>query len=102
MEPVLEALAPELREGVGLTDTVLLPLTVEVGVCAAVPVPLLLEVPEGVEVALGVAVRLPLLLSLPVEEELAPTVTEPVGETETVLLPLTVLEGVLAPVSVLV
>ena len=42
MEPLLEALAPEERDPVGLADSVELPLTVEEGVGAAVPVPLLL------------------------------------------------------------
>ena len=52
MEAVLEGVAPRVSEGVGLLDTVELPLTVEVGVAAAVlvpvPVPVLLGVCEAV------------------------------------------------------
>jgi hypothetical protein len=50
--------------------------------------------------ALPVPDRLLLLLSLPVAEELAPTVTEPVGEADSVLLPLTVELGVACAVPV--
>ncbi len=39
VEPVLEALAPAVKEPVGEADTVLLPLTVEEGVGCAVTVP---------------------------------------------------------------
>jgi len=39
MLPLLDALTPAVREPVGETDTVLLPLTVLEGVEAAVPVP---------------------------------------------------------------
>ena len=39
MEPVLEALAPELKDVVGLADMVLLALCVLLGVLAPVPEP---------------------------------------------------------------
>jgi hypothetical protein len=56
--------------------------------------------PVGVPLGLWLAVALLLSEMEPVLEALAPTVTEPVGEAEKVLLALTVLLGVLAPVPV--
>jgi hypothetical protein len=52
VEPVVEADAPDVREGVGDALFVLLPLTVDEGVFGAVPVP----VPVGVEVGVPVGV----------------------------------------------
>jgi hypothetical protein len=47
MEPVLEALAPELKDVVGLADTVLLLLCVLLGVMAPVPDPVCVPLPVG-------------------------------------------------------
>ncbi len=47
MEPVLEALAPELKDVVGLADRVLLPLCVLLGVMAPVPDPVCVPLPVG-------------------------------------------------------
>jgi hypothetical protein len=57
VEPVLEALAPEVRDPVGLADRVLLALRVVE--------PVLLPLPVGVGVALPVAVPLGLWLGVP-------------------------------------
>ena len=101
-EPVLEADAPAERGAVGETETVLLLLTVELGVGVAVPVPVGLG--EAVGVAVGVGDGVVELLSEfePVLEADAPAERDPVGETDTVLLPLSVELGVSAAVPVLV
>ncbi len=95
---MLLALAPAVREPVGLTVSVLLPLRVLEGVPLPLPVGVSVLLPVAVPLALQLAV--PLLLSevLPVLEALAPAERELVGDTVTVLLPLTVLEGVGAAV----
>ena len=48
----VEALAPALREPVGLADSVLLALRVEEGVGCAVPVPVCVALPVGVPLEL--------------------------------------------------
>ena len=100
MEPVLEALAPELREVVGLADRVELPLCVLLGVLAPVPVPDCVPLPVGVPLGLWLAVALLLSEMEPVLEALAPAEREGVLLPLTVLLLLTVEEGVGAAVPV--
>ena len=88
--PVLEEEAPVVREAVGDGDTVLLPVSVEVLVGAGVPVPVAVGDADGVHVPLCVGVPLLLHEVLAVLDADAPAVTEDVGDTETVLLLLTV------------
>jgi pimeloyl-ACP methyl ester carboxylesterase len=68
--PVLEALAPSVREGVGEADRVELALAVEEGVCPDVPVPdaVAVPVPVPVGVALGVGLGLNELLPVTLGE----------------------------------
>ena len=100
MLPVLEADAPALSEPLGDSVVVLLPLSVEVGVTAAVPV----EVPVGEMVAVGEAVPLGVPLEdSEVEDVLegdTPRVRLPVGDWDTVVLALTVLLAVAREVPV--
>ena len=108
--PVLEGVEPGLSDAVGEGLTVVLPLTVELGVFAAVPVPVPVPVPDGVPVGVGVAVLELLSDALPELDAEAPVVKEGVGEALTVLLADTVVlavpedvpvpVGVLAPVEV--
>jgi len=100
LQLLAEGLAPALREPVGELLQELLRDTVPEGEALAVPLPDWLPVPEGVPVPEGEAELLPLPLLLPVLEGLAPEVREPVGEALTVLLPLTVVEGLLLPLPV--
>ena len=97
---VTEGDTPGGRDAVGEADRVLLPLSVEEGVRAGVPVPLAvgLCVPDGVGVAGGVAL-LDRLVE-PVLEALAPLESDAVALVEVVLLALTVLVGVLLLVLV--
>jgi hypothetical protein len=98
VEAELEEEAPRVREAVGLLDTVVLPETVEDGVIALVPVPLVvaLPVPVGEGVTGGVAE--PERLLEPVVEALTPRVRDAVGLEEVVLLALTLELAVMLPV----
>jgi hypothetical protein len=99
--PLLLALAPEVREEVGLADWVLLELRVVEPVLLLVPVAVELLVPVAVPEGLPEGVALLLSEVLPLVLALAPVVREEVGLADSVLLPLTVLLSVLAPVPVL-
>ena len=92
---VLPGLAPAVRDAVALPDTVLLALSVEEGVLAAVPVALAvgLTVPDGEGVGGGVAD--PDQLTDPVLEGDTPLVRLAVGELLCVELEERVGEGVL-------
>ena len=97
---MLLAEAPALGETVGDSDTVLLPDSVVLGVLAGVPVAEAVGVPETVAVGVGGGEAeldhdvLPVLLAE------APRVTEAVGDCVSVLLPVSVEEGVLSAVPV--
>jgi hypothetical protein len=100
--PVMLELLPAERDPVGEADWVELPLRVLEGVGAAVPVPVSVALPVAVPLELWLGVAL-LLSEMEAEvEALSPLDKEPVGEEETVLLPLRVEEPVLLPVPVLV
>jgi len=98
--PLLEGLAPCVRDAVGGADAVELPESVVEGVEAAVPVPL--EVGLPVDVAEGVreAVALLEIDTLGVLLEEAPGLRVAVGETDVVELEEVVVEGVKDPVPV--
>ena len=85
---MFEALAPALRDAVGLTVAVLLPLKEEVGVAAAVPVP----EPEGVAVGVPLPVCEGVTLldsdTEAVADAEAPSVRAAVGDALSVELPL--------------
>ena len=92
--PVLEADSPVEIEAVADTVSVLLPLNVEEGVLEAVPVPLEVEVPLDVGVGVAGGVEEAEKEALPEVLGVAPWVKEEVGERLTVLLPLSVEDGV--------
>jgi hypothetical protein len=98
--PVLEADSPVEIEAVADTVSVLLPLNVEEGVLEAVPVPLEVEVPLDVGVGVAGGVEEAEKEALPEALGDAPWEREGVGERLTVLLPLSVEDGVVAPVPV--
>ena len=99
--PLMEALAPVVREAVRLTESVVLPLKVEVGVGGGVPLLVTVGELEGVPVPLVEAVAELLRELLPVFEDEAPAVSDAVGEADCVLLPLSVPLAVFEPVPVL-
>ena len=102
MEPVLEALAPLVRDGVAEMLTVVLADTVELGVMDGVGVAEGVGVPDVVDVGVGAGVELPLKELLLELEGWAPSVSEAVGDTLTVVLPLCVVLGVPLGVTALV
>ena len=79
-EPVFDELAPTVTEAVGVRDTDRERLVVELGVIDDVPVPDSVEVTELVGVDDRVIVVEPVPESEPVLDELAPVVTDAVGE----------------------
>ena len=91
---------PWVREGVGEELTVLLPVTVVVDVMEAVPVLLLVGLTVGKEEGVCVPVGLEDRELLPVFDAESPFEIEEVGVTVSVLLPLSVEEGVSDPVRV--
>lgn len=91
---------PWVREGVGEELTVLLPVTVVVDVMEAVPVLLLVGLTVGKEEGVFVPVGLEDRELLPVFDAESPFEIEEVGVTVSVLLPLSVEEGVSDPVRV--
>ena len=99
-EGVFEGDAPFVKLGVGEELTVLLPLKVVEGVIDAVPVPVELGVPVLLEVAVPVEERLLVVEGLPDTLELAPFVSEEVGEEDNVELAERVVEGVIDAVLV--
>ncbi len=78
----------------------LLPLTVDDGVTAAVPVPVKVGDPVLLDVGDPVEERLLVVEGLPVTLALAPLVSEEVGEEDRVELAERVVEGVIEPVAV--
>ena len=90
MVPLLEADAPSVNEGVGLGDTVLLPLSVVDGVAGGVPLHVAVGEPDGVPEPVWEGVAELLNDWLAVFEANAPAVREPVGDADTVLLRLAV------------
>ena len=96
-EPVLEALAPAVKDPVGLADRVLLALRV----VEPVLLPLLVGVWELLPVGVPLGLWLGELLLLSEMEllllALAPADSEAVGEADSVELPLRVVEPVLLP-----
>jgi hypothetical protein len=98
MLPLVLALAPELKEAVGLADRVLLELCVLDGVLLLLPVAVCVLLPVAVQLELWLGVTLLLSEALPELEALAPAVKEAVGLPDKVELPLVVLLGVLAAV----
>ena len=94
LEPVLEADAPDVRDAVGDADAVLLLLTVVLAVALPVPLPVDVAVPEGVGDGVMELVGAAVMEIVPVLEADAPAVTEPVGLSDSVELPLSVEEGV--------
>ena len=99
-EPLLLAEAPEVRDAVGDADTVVDALTVEVGVCAAVPVTVPVGEPVELPVGVGGGVAEALKLVLPELEADAPVERVAVGEALSVVLAEVVEEGVGAAVAV--
>ena len=99
-EGVFEGEAPLVKLGVGETLTVLLPLTVDVGVAAGVLVLVEEVVPVLLEVGVPVEERLAVVEGLPDTLELAPFVSEEVGEEDSVELAERVVEGVIDAVLV--
>ena len=81
-EPVFDELAPTVTEAVGVRDTVRERLVVELGVIEDVPVPDSVEVKELVGVDDRVIVVELVPESEPVLDELAPAVTDAVGEED--------------------
>ena len=77
----MEALAPAVKEPVGLTVTVLLPLTVLEAVPEAVPVPVGLPVPLLLALAPTVMDALLLPVAAGDSEALRVLSAEPLGET---------------------
>jgi len=98
--PELDALAPAVREGVGLKESELLADKVLLPVLLAVPVGDTVELPVPLLLGVWVGELLPLSEMEPELEAEAPTVTEGVADKDAVELPLKVEEGVLAPVPV--
>jgi len=98
--PETEALAPVEREAVGEEDTVEVVVSVVVGVMEAVPV--LVAVEDAVGVAVGVCVPVELLEkdTLAELDGDAPIVSDPVVDTEMVVLSLPVVEKVKVPATV--
>jgi hypothetical protein len=94
MEPVLEADAPDVSEGVVDALVVLLPLSVDEGVMDAVPVPVFVGVEVGVPVGVREGVAVLLKDADPVLLADAPFVTDDVGVIVAVVEPLRVDEGV--------
>jgi hypothetical protein len=101
MEPVLEALAPAVREPVGEADCVLLPLRVEEGVpvpvleLVALPVPVLLALAPGVTGGVLLGVR------GPEAEGLRVALLDRVAELDSVALPVALLDSVALPLALL-
>ena len=91
---------PVDSEGVGEAESVLLALTVELGVLAPVPVPEAVGEPVDEEVGVAGGVTLLDWLMEAVLEGDEPLVSDGVKEAESVLLALTVLLGVTALVPV--
>ncbi len=91
---------PWVSEGVGEELTVLLPVTVVVDVMEAVPVLLLVGLTVGKEEGVCVPVGLEDRELLPVFDAESPFEIEEEGVTVSVLLPLSVEEGVSDPVRV--
>jgi len=100
VDGVLEGDAPLVKLGVGEELTVLLPLTVDDGVTAAVPVLVEEVVPVLLEVGVPVEERLLVVEGLPDTLGLAPFVSEEVGEEDSVELAERVVEGVIDAVLV--
>ena len=98
MLPLLLPDAPVVRDAGGDADTVLLELSVEEGVGAAVPVPVNVALPVAVPLGVWLGETLLLLEMLELLLAEAPAVREGVALADTVELALRVLEGVLAPV----
>jgi hypothetical protein len=99
-EPVFDELAPTVTEAVGVRDTDRERLVVELGVIDDVPVPDSVEVTELVGVDDRVIVVEPVPESEPVLDELAPAVTEAVGEEDADRERLAVELGVIDDVAV--
>ena len=100
-EPVFDELAPIVIDAVGVRDTDRERLDVELGVIDGVPVPDSVDVTELVGVDDRVIVVEPVPESEPVLDELAPAVTEAVGEEDADRERLTVELGVIDDVAVL-
>ncbi len=100
VDGVLDGEAPLVILRVWEELTVLLPLTVEVGVTAAVPVPDKVGVPVLDEVGVSVEDRLAVVEGLPDTLALAPFESEEVGEEDSVVLAERVVDGVIDAVLV--
>jgi len=98
--PVLDELAPFVTDAVGVRETDRERLNVELGVIEDVPVPDSVEVTVPVGVDDRVIVVEPVPVSEPVSDELAPVVTEAVGEDDTDRERLVVELGVIDDVAV--
>ena len=98
--PVLDELAPFVTDAVGVRDTDRERLDVELGVIDDVPVPDSVEVTVLVGVDERVIVVEPVPLSEPELDELAPVVTDAVGEEDTDRERLVVELGVIDDVAV--
>ena len=97
VEPVVEALAPAVKEAVGLADRVLLALSVVEPVLLLLPVGVCVALPVGVPLGLWLGETLLLSEMELLLLALAPADSEAVGEADTVELPLRVVEPVLLP-----
>ena len=99
--PLFEEDAPAVREAVGDMESVLLAVSVEVGVERGELLLVAVGELDGVPVPLCDAVAEPLIEIEPVFDEEAPKVMEAVGDAESAPLPLTVVLDVAFPVPLL-